>query len=577
MSTSLAVIMSPPTIVATLANSQGLAAIYITEDPGVNNLIVTVTNNTGADLSFPAGLPSAQGALPAGQSNLYLFFNGLLENSSIEALTAGIVEGGWTAAVFTQAGVGDYLAFGPGSTVVLPNGQSLSISLTDLTTAGIGQPGGNISLSWRNVETFADDSYQTFLSIAPLTNGEPNFPPLDIGFTPDNRVITGGRANSLSLYLSNASRSQLVPDETPWGSNDPEFRLYFIAGSSPGNGALTDQASLVNISVNPFANYSQAWSVTSETGSQPPYWSIKPDATANHQILGYYAAASVAFQVANIISYLNQGVTLAYLQWLNIPGYDDGVRALELVKIPPVTIDSFAASSSTVTPPATVTLSYQVSNATSISIDNCGYSYRPAADPATGAVSVTVTGPTTYTLTAVNELTGQVATRAVTVQVNPVIPTGVIMLWSGAGDAIPAGWALCDGNNGTPNLANRFVMGGDSTYRGVSSPNVGGPDSHTHLFSYSGTLSGTTNSTGAHSHKMNFQSGHHYSIDNDPEASRPYFLYFDSNGTQTGTTTSDGDHAHTATVPLAINQYTQGSTGSDMKPKYYQLCYIIKL
>ena len=31
-----------------------------------------------------------------------------------------------------------------------------------------------------------------------------------------------------------------------------------------------------------------------------------------------------------------------------------------------------------------------------------------------------------------------------------VIPTGLICLWSGAADALPAGWALCNGSNGTP-------------------------------------------------------------------------------------------------------------------------------
>ena len=29
-----------------------------------------------------------------------------------------------------------------------------------------------------------------------------------------------------------------------------------------------------------------------------------------------------------------------------------------------------------------------------------------------------------------------------------VIPTGLICLWSGAADALPAGWALCNGSNG---------------------------------------------------------------------------------------------------------------------------------
>ena len=35
----------------------------------------------------------------------------------------------------------------------------------------------------------------------------------------------------------------------------------------------------------------------------------------------------------------------------------------------------------------------------------------------------------------------------------------IIVIWSGAVVDIPAGWALCDGNNGTPDLLSKFVVG----------------------------------------------------------------------------------------------------------------------
>jgi microcystin-dependent protein len=41
---------------------------------------------------------------------------------------------------------------------------------------------------------------------------------------------------------------------------------------------------------------------------------------------------------------------------------------------------------------------------------------------------------------------------------NRGVPTGVIVMWSGTKTAIPAGWALCDGTSGTPNLLDRFIM-----------------------------------------------------------------------------------------------------------------------
>ena len=43
-------------------------------------------------------------------------------------------------------------------------------------------------------------------------------------------------------------------------------------------------------------------------------------------------------------------------------------------------------------------------------------------------------------------------------------PAGGIIIWSGAIGAVPVGWYLCDGTNGTPDLRNRFIVGAGSTY-----------------------------------------------------------------------------------------------------------------
>jgi microcystin-dependent protein len=48
-------------------------------------------------------------------------------------------------------------------------------------------------------------------------------------------------------------------------------------------------------------------------------------------------------------------------------------------------------------------------------------------------------------------------------QTTTTIPTGVIVAWNGSVTSIPSGWALCDGNKGTPNLRGRFILGVNST------------------------------------------------------------------------------------------------------------------
>ena len=59
------------------------------------------------------------------------------------------------------------------------------------------------------------------------------------------------------------------------------------------------------------------------------------------------------------------------------------------------------------------------------------------------------------------------------------VPSGGIILWSGAANAIPSGWVLCDGQNSTPDLRDKFVVGasdstGDTSYPGVSPGATGG-------------------------------------------------------------------------------------------------------
>ncbi len=43
-------------------------------------------------------------------------------------------------------------------------------------------------------------------------------------------------------------------------------------------------------------------------------------------------------------------------------------------------------------------------------------------------------------------------------------PIGTIVIWSGTIDNIPSSWALCDGQDGRPDLRNKFVVGAGDRY-----------------------------------------------------------------------------------------------------------------
>ena len=86
----------------------------------------------------------------------------------------------------------------------------------------------------------------------------------------------------------------------------------------------------------------------------------------------------------------------------------------------------------------------------------------------------------------VTDDTTKVATTAF---VRDIVPTGVIVMWSGSIASIPSGWLLCDGSNSTPDLRNRFIVGAGSTY------SVAGTGGATSVTSGSGGSGSTDNSS----------------------------------------------------------------------------------
>lgn len=72
------------------------------------------------------------------------------------------------------------------------------------------------------------------------------------------------------------------------------------------------------------------------------------------------------------------------------------------------------------------------------------------------------------------------------------VPSGTIAFWSGEIVDIPAGWHLCDGTNGTPNLIYLFIIGaGGDLEVGATNPNP------IHNHRVQGNTASNLNSSGA--------------------------------------------------------------------------------
>ena len=137
-------------------------------------------------------------------------------------------------------------------------------------------------------------------------------------------------------------------------------------------------------------------------------------------------------------------------------------------------------------------------------------------------------------------------------------------MWSGSIDTIPKGWALCDGQNGTPDLRNRFIVGAGGTH---TEGEIGGNDSITLTVGQlpSHTHTGTTNKDGKHTHTATGAEADSRSW-NTSGSVYPYAV------TDTVTTSEHTGHTHA---------FTTNSTGNgepiETMPPYYALAYIMKI
>jgi hypothetical protein len=68
---------------------------------------------------------------------------------------------------------------------------------------------------------------------------------------------------------------------------------------------------------------------------------------------------------------------------------------------------------------------------------------------------------------------------------NLTVPSGLIAMWSDDVGEIPAGWLLCDGNNGTPDLIDRYPRVTDSGSGETTDPSSTTVQSNGHSHSLS--------------------------------------------------------------------------------------------
>lgn len=128
-----------------------------------------------------------------------------------------------------------------------------------------------------------------------------------------------------------------------------------------------------------------------------------------------------------------------------------------------------------------------------------------------------------------------------------ILPTGLILMWKGTIATIPAGWALCNGSGGTPDLRDKFIVGATQDDGGVAKTNITG----------SLTQSGGAIVT-ATGYAIVTDSGHYHDLG--------------VGGTDVGT---NMPNYYTTTTTMSANVSDSGHT-HDSIPPYYALAFIMK-
>ncbi|EEO27899.1 hypothetical protein [Oxalobacter paraformigenes] len=139
------------------------------------------------------------------------------------------------------------------------------------------------------------------------------------------------------------------------------------------------------------------------------------------------------------------------------------------------------------------------------------------------------------------------------------IPSGLIAMYSGAADHIPSGWLLCNGENGTPDLRDRFVVGAGKAYAvyakgGATTGAVSGQTGETTL---------TINQIPSHNHGVGYyisrsgNAGNGFQVERTTDNFAFTYLY---------TTVQGGNQPHSHSLSGSVSTV----------PPYYALCFILK-
>lgn len=157
--------------------------------------------------------------------------------------------------------------------------------------------------------------------------------------------------------------------------------------------------------------------------------------------------------------------------------------------------------------------------------------------------------------------------------INSILPKGTIVAYHGEGEP-PEGWKVCNGENGTPDLRNKFIRAGETESEGgqdellLSSSNIPLMDSSTSITTNAGSYSGKKIPVLDKVEEYVFDDG----------GSSHYCVYTGDKAGDNGLTSIEVNNLGSLlSLSGSVGVPSEQQTPIKIEPKYYSLVFIMKI
>ncbi|EPG75144.1 hypothetical protein LEP1GSC058_0066 [Leptospira fainei serovar Hurstbridge str. BUT 6] len=359
MSRTLNVVFSP-------ADSQGNTVIYVPNQSGdpvssEQTFEIQLSNAGGQSVLLKKGDPVSDQAVPANSFLLGIFFPETFTASDLDAIAVSPQEN-WKAKCFSDDGI--YLMLSPVSDINVPANGSLTLKLSGFKTSSPRQIPQALNLNLYNLDAsiIGDGIYSTqakILQVPKLGNKDL----ILIANAENSSVIyltpsdaPANNTNSVNFYLTNRDPNAA---QIPATANVSYIRISFDTGQDLGDLTSAADAALANISL--LREYQNLFSLSVERIRNIPTW--KFTASANVFLNGG-SNDRLEFQLENLVSHIEPGIANVYLEFFNVPGFNDGYATFSLQKeLPAAVISAFFISPSQLAYGDSITLQWQTQGA----------------------------------------------------------------------------------------------------------------------------------------------------------------------------------------------------------------------